>query len=69
MTDTTDYYPTNIELNVLKHKIYLLQYDQFGRVHKKILTKAACIKMANDANVRAEIRDKIIEGFEEGVIV
>ena len=64
----SEYYPTNIKLSVLKNKIYLLSYDQHGRTHKKIMTKAMCIKAANDINMRAEIRDAIIAGFEEGVI-
>lgn len=62
------YYPSNISLKVLKHKIYLLSYDQHERGHKKILTKAACIRMANDMNVNKDIRDAIINAFEEGVI-
>jgi hypothetical protein len=64
----SDYYPTKIKLEVLKNRIYLLRYQQFGREHKKILTKAACIKQANDPNVRSEIRDVIINAFEEGAI-
>lgn len=63
-----NYYPSKITLTVLKNKIYLLKYDQHGRTHKKILTKAACIKYANDPNVNAAIRDVIIEAFEEGVV-
>jgi hypothetical protein len=63
-----NYYPSNITLTVLKNKIYLLKYDQHGRTHKKILTKAACVTRANDPNVSVAIRDCIIEAFEEGVI-
>lgn len=64
----SNYYPSEITVTVLKNKIYLLKYNQHGRVHKKILTKAACIKFANDPNVNASIRDVIINAFEEGVI-
>ena len=38
------------------------------RQQRKILTKAMCIRMANDFNIRREIRDVIIEAFKEGVI-
>lgn len=62
------YYPINISLIVLKHRVYLLQYDQHNRTHKKILTKAACIRFANDPNVQKDIRDCIIKAFEEGVV-
>lgn len=62
------YYPSKISLNVLKNRVYLLQYDQHGRTNKKILTKAACIKFANDPNVNKDIRDCIIAAFEEGVV-
>lgn len=62
------YYPTEIELKVLKHRIYLLSYNQHERGHKKILTKAACIRFANDMNVNKDIRDCIIRAFEEGVV-
>lgn len=62
------YYPTEIELKVLKHKIYLLTYNQHDRNHKKILTKAMCIRLTNDTNVNRDIRDCIINAFEEGVI-
>lgn len=62
------YYPSNIQVKVLKNRVYLLSYDQHERSHKKILTKAACIKFANDPNVNKDIRDCIIAAFEEGVI-
>jgi len=62
------YYPKDISLGVLKNKVYLLKYFQHGRTHKKILTKAACVRFANDPNVNADIRDCIIAAFEEGVI-
>lgn len=62
------YYPSKISLNVLKNKIYLLQYDQHGRTNKKILTKAMCIRMTHDMNVNKDIRDVIVHAFEEGVI-
>ena len=68
MSNSSTYYPSDISLSVLKNKIYLLKYDQHGRVHKKILTKAACIRFANDPNVNAAIRDCIIKAFEEGVV-
>lgn len=64
----SNYYPSDIELKVLKNKIYLLQYNQHSRTHKKILTKAKCIQYANDPNVNASIRDVIIGAFEEGVV-
>ena len=67
MTNET-YYPSNISLGVLKNRIYRLQYDQHGRTIKKILTKAVCIKFANDPNVNKDIRDCIIHAFEEGVV-
>lgn len=67
MTNNT-YYPSEISLTVLKNKIYLLKYNQHGRTNKKILTKAACIRFANDINQHASIRDAIIVAFEEGVI-
>lgn len=62
------YYPSKISLGVLKNRVYLLQYDQHSRTNKKILTKAACIRFANDPNVNAAIRDCIIKAFEEGVV-
>ena len=68
MSNSSTYYPSDISLSVLKNKIYLLKYDQHGRVHKKILTKAACIRFANDPNVNAANRDCIIKAFEEGVV-
>ena len=68
MSINETYYPSKITLSVLKNKIYLLKYDQHGRTNKKILTKAACIRYANDLNVNAQIRDVIINAFEEGVV-
>lgn len=62
------YYPSNISLTVLKNKIYLLKFDQHGRTNKQILTKSACIRYANDMNIRKEVRDVIINAFEEGVV-
>jgi len=63
-----NYYPSEVEISVLKNKIYLLQYNQHGRSHKKILTKAMCIRFSNDPNVASQIRDVDINAFEEGVI-
>lgn len=69
MTVTNEtYYPSKISLNVLKNRIYLLQYDQHGRTIKKILTKAMCIRYTHDMNVNAAVRDCIIKAFEEGVV-
>lgn len=62
------YYPSNITVKVLKNRIYLLSYDQHERLHEKILTKAACIRFANDMNTHKDIRAAIIHAFKEGVI-
>lgn len=62
------YYPKDIEVKVLKNKIYLLSYTQHDRLHEKILTKAACIRFANDMNTHKDVRAAIIEAFKEGVI-
>ena len=68
MTKPNPYGPYDITMKVLKNNVYILEYKQHESEQRKILTKAMCIKMANDFNVRREIRDVIIEAFKEGVI-
>jgi hypothetical protein len=68
MAEKNKWGPYDITLKVLKNKVYILEYKQHESEHRKILTKAMAIRMANDFNVRREIRDVIIEAFKEGVI-
>lgn len=64
----SEYRPSEIKFQPLKNKIYHLSWKQFGTERGKLLTKATCLKMANDPNVAKELRDKLVEAFKEGIV-
>ena len=65
---TNTYRPTKVKFQPLKNKIYHLTWQQFNRDHGRLLTKAMCLKMANDKNTAAELRDALVDAFKEGIV-
>ena len=68
MSTTSDFYPSKIKFEPLKNKIYLLTWVQHGHSRQKLMTKAMCLKAANDFNLHKSLRDKLTEAFKAGII-
>lgn len=66
--NANEYYPSEIKFTPLKNKIYHLSWMQFGTERCKLMTKAQCLKMANDSNVAKQLRDVLVEAFKEGIV-
>lgn len=68
MATANEYHPSEIKFQPLKNRIYHLSWMQFGYEKSKPLTKATCLKMANDPNVAKELRAALVEAFKEGIV-
>lgn len=70
MTKTaSDYYPSNIKLEVFPNKIYFLSWEQHQSVRSKLLNKAKAFTLVNDMNVDKSLRAEVLKAFRAGVIV
>lgn len=68
MATTSEYYPSEVKFQPLKNRIYHLSWKQFNQEKGKLLTKAMCLKMANDLNVDHRLRAALVEAFKAGVV-
>ena len=68
MTTASEYYPSKVTFTPLKNRIYSLTWEQFGQEKGRLLTKAMCLKMANDPNTPKELRASLVEAFKAGIV-
>lgn len=68
MSTPSTYYPSKIEFKPLKNKIYLLTWQQHSTSRQKLMTKAMCLKEANNINLHKSLRDALTEAFKAGII-
>ena len=69
MTDKKNtYYPSDVVFTPLKHKIYLLTWQQHGGSRQKLFTKATAMRAVNDLNFPSQLKDELVEAFKRGDI-
>jgi hypothetical protein len=64
----TGYYPSEIRLETLPHRIYLLSWKQNGNVRSRLLNKGRAFALVNDMNVDRRLREEVLKAFRAGEI-